>query len=39
MLSKARNNVIKFFDDYSSTVSNVKHEVTKRAGLKILTPK
>ena len=39
MLYKARKNVIKFFDDYSSVVSEAKHEVTKGKGLKILTSK
>ena len=39
MLFKARNNVFKIFDDYSSMVSEAKHEATKRIGLKILTPK
>ena len=36
---KPRNNVIKFYDDYSSTASEAKHKATKGAGLKILTPK
>ena len=39
MLYKARSNVIKFFDDYSSVVSEAKHKATKGTGLKILTPK
>ena len=39
MLDKARNSVIKFFDDYSSMVSEVKLKATKRTGLKILTSK
>ena len=39
MLYKARNSVIKFFDDYSSVVSEAKHEETKRTRLKILTSK
>ena len=39
MLYKARNNIIKFYDDYSSMVSEAKHKATKRAGLKISTPK
>ena len=39
MLYKARNNVIKFFNDYFSVVSGTKHEATKGTGLKILTPK
>ena len=34
MLYKARNNAMKFFDDYSSIVSEAKHEATKGAGLK-----
>ena len=38
MLYKARN-VIKFFDDYSSMVSQAKQEATKGTGLKILIPK
>ena len=33
MLYKARNNVIKFYDDYSSIVSEAKHKVTKGTGL------
>ena len=39
MLYKARNEVIKFFDDYSSMVSEEKIKATKGTGLKILTPK
>ena len=39
MLYKARNNVIGFFDDYSSMTSEAKHKATKQAGLEILTPK
>ena len=39
MLYKARSNAIKFFDDYSSMVSEAKHKATKGKGLKILTPK
>ena len=39
MLYKARNSVIKFFEDYSSMVSKEKLKVTKGTGLKILTPK
>ena len=39
MLYKARNSVIKFFDDYSSMVSEAKLKATKGTGLKILTPK
>ena len=39
MLYKARNNVIEFFDNYSSVVSKAKLKVTKETRLKILTPK
>ena len=39
MLYQARNNVIKFFDDYFSMVSEARHEATKGTGLKILTLK
>ena len=39
MLYKARNDVVKFSDDYSSMVLEAKHEATKGTGLKILTPK
>ena len=39
MLYKARNNLIKFCDDYSSMVSEAKLKATKGTGLKILTPK
>ena len=39
MLQKARNRVIKFYDYYSSMVSEAKHKATKGTGLKILTPK
>ena len=39
MLYKARNNVLEFFDDYSSMVSEAKLKATKETGLKILTPK
>ena len=39
MLYKARNNVIEFFDDYSSIVSEVKLKANKVTGLKIITPK
>ena len=38
MLLKARNSVIKFFDDYYLIVSDNKYEATRRKGLKILTP-
>ena len=39
MLYKARNEAIKFFDDYSSMMSEAKNKATKGRGLKILTPK
>ena len=39
MLYKAKNNVLKFYDDYSSMVSKAKHKATKVTGIKILTPK
>ena len=39
MLYKARKEAIKFFDDYSSMVSEAKLKATKGTGLKILTPK
>ena len=39
MLYKARNNVIKFYDDYSSMVSEARHEASKGTGIKILTTK
>ena len=39
MLYKARNEAIKFFDDYSSVLSEAKSKATTGAGLKILTPK
>ena len=39
MLYKAKNDVIKFFDYYSSMVSETKHEATKGKGLKIITSK
>ena len=38
MFCKARNNVTKFFDNYSSIVSEAKHEANKGKGLQILTP-
>ena len=38
MLYNARNEVIKFYDDYSSMVSQAKIKATKGTGLKILTP-
>ena len=39
MLYKARNEAIKFYDDYSSMMSEAKYKATKGIGLKILTPK
>ena len=39
MLYKARNEAIRFYDDYSSMMSEGKYRATKRTGLKILTPK
>ena len=39
MLYKARNEDIKFYDDYSSMMSNARYRATKGTGLKILTPK
>ena len=39
MLYKAMNEAIKFYDDYSSMMSEAKPKATKGTGLKILTPK
>ena len=39
MLYKARNEAIKFSDDYSSMMYKAKVKATKVTGLKILTPK
>ena len=39
MLYKARNEAIKFYDDYSSMVSEAKNKGTKGTGLKVVTPK
>ena len=39
MLYKARKKVMKFYDDYSSMVSEAKNKATKGTELKILTPK
>ena len=39
MLYKARKNVTKFFDDYSSMVSKAKLKATKSTRLRILTSK
>ena len=38
-LYKARNEAIKFYDDYSWIMSEAKIRATKGKGLKILTPK
>ena len=38
MFYKGTNNVIKFFDDYSSMASEAKHEATKGTEFRILTP-
>ena len=38
MLYKARNEAIKFYDDYSSMMSDAKYRATKGTGLKILAP-
>ena len=39
MLYKARSEAIKFYDEYSSMMSEPKTKVTKETGIKILTPK
>ena len=36
MLYKARNNIIKFYDDYYSMASEARHEAIKGKGHKIL---
>ena len=38
-LYKARSKAIKFYDDFSLMMSEVKTKATKGTGLKILTPK
>ena len=38
MLYKARNEAIKFYDDYSLMMSEAKKKATKGTGLNILTP-
>ena len=38
MLHKSRNEAIKFYDDYSSMVSEAKPKATKGTGLNIFTP-
>ena len=39
MLYKARGKAIKFYDNYSSMMSEAKYRATERTGLKILIPK
>ena len=39
MLNKARKEIINFYDDYSSMVSEAKTRGTKGTGLKRLIPK
>ena len=39
MLYKARNEAIKFYDNYSLMMSELKTKATKGTGLKLLTPK
>ena len=39
MLYKARKEAIKFYDDYSSMMSEAKYRATKGTGFKIVTPK
>ena len=39
MLCKARNEAIKFYDDYSLMMSEAKNKATKGTGLKILSLK
>ena len=39
MFYKARNEAIKFYDDYFSMMSEAKYSATKGTGLKILRPK
>ena len=39
MLYKSRNEAIKYYDDYSSIMSEAKYRATKGTGLKVLTPK
>ena len=39
MFYKARKEVIKFYDDYSSVMSEAKNKTTKWTRLKILTPR
>ena len=39
MIYKSRNDVIKFFDDYASMISEAKNKAAKGIGIKILTSK
>ena len=39
MLSKSRNEAIKFYDDYSSMMSKIKYRATKVKRIKVLTTK
>ena len=39
MLNKARNEAIKFYDDYSLMEPEAKNKATKGTGVEILTPK
>ena len=39
MLSKIRNDTIKFYEEWSPMVSEAKHKATKETRIKILTPK
>ena len=39
MLQKVRNEAIKFYDDYSSIMSETKYRATKGTRIQILTPK
>ena len=39
MLYNTRNKAIKFYDDYTSMMSETKYRATKGKGLKILIPK
>ena len=39
MLYTARNDTIKFYDDYSFMMAEAKTKATKGTGLKVLTPK
>ena len=39
MLYKARSEAIKFYEDYSSMMSEVKYRATKGIRLEVLTPK